>query len=66
MIQAGIGDKLGVFLQYISTFVVGYIVAFSISWKLTLVCATMFPFLVLIGILVTRVRACKEGCMGID
>ena len=42
-IQAGIGDKMVVFLQNVSTFLTGYIFAFSINWKLALVVSSVLP-----------------------
>ena len=42
-IQAGIGDKMVVFLQNVSTFLTGYIFAFSINWKLALVVSAVLP-----------------------
>ena len=44
-IQAGIGEKAALFLQYFSTFIVGFIIAFVHNWKLTLVVAVMLPLL---------------------
>lgn len=41
--EAGIGDKIGVFVQYLATFISGYVVAFTISWKMTLVVGSLLP-----------------------
>lgn len=44
-IQAGIGDKLSIFLNYISTFLACFLIAFSFNWKLALVVGAMVPVL---------------------
>ena len=44
-IQAGIGEKIALFLQYFSTFITGFIIAFIRNWKLTLVVAVILPLL---------------------
>ena len=44
-IQAGIGDKVQVFLTYFSTFVAGFVIGFATNWKLALVVSTMLPIL---------------------
>jgi ATP-binding cassette subfamily B (MDR/TAP) protein 1 len=36
-IQQGISDKIGAFLQHFVTFLVGYIIAFTKGWDMTLV-----------------------------
>jgi ABC-type multidrug transport system fused ATPase/permease subunit len=45
LIQAGIGDKVGSAVQYLSMFVTGFVIAFVFSWKLTLVILSFFPLL---------------------
>ena len=55
-IQSGIGDKVAVFLSYFSTFVTGYIVAFTRSWKMALVVMTMLPLIATVGAITSRVR----------
>lgn len=37
MIQSGISEKLGLFVQSVSTFVAAFVVAFIAQWKLTLI-----------------------------
>ena len=54
-IQSGIGDKVAVFLQSATTFVAGYVIAFTISWKLSLVLATMVPLLVIVAAMIAKV-----------
>ena len=54
-IQSGIGDKVAVFLSYFSTFISGYIIAFSKSWKLALVVMTMLPLIAFISATIAKV-----------
>ncbi|VDL60664.1 unnamed protein product [Hymenolepis diminuta] len=42
-IEAGIGEKLGIFIQCIIIFVSGLIIAFTKNWKLALVGCAVFP-----------------------
>ncbi|CAL8095684.1 unnamed protein product [Calicophoron daubneyi] len=44
-ITMGIGTKLSEFLQYMSSFIVGIIIAFTFGWKLTLVACSMLPII---------------------
>ena len=44
-IQEGIGDKVGTFLQWFSSFVTGFVIGFVYGWKLTLVILAVSPFL---------------------
>ncbi|XP_019388295.1 PREDICTED: phosphatidylcholine translocator ABCB4-like [Crocodylus porosus] len=44
-INEGIGDKIGMFFQAISTFLTGFIVGFTKGWKLTLVILALSPVL---------------------
>ena len=46
---------MAVFLSYFSTFVSGYIVAFTRSWKMALVVMTMLPLFALVGGTISRV-----------
>lgn len=51
LIQHGISEKLGLAFQGISAFVAAFIVAFSVQWKLTLICLCVAPAtLVIMGI----------------
>ena len=54
-IRAGIGDKVAVFLQYFSTFLAGFAVAFSFSWKMALVVGTMLPLLAFMAAVIAKV-----------
>lgn len=51
-LQLGISEKLGVFIEYVSTMVAAIIIAFVYSWSLTLVTAATILFIFLsVGIL---------------
>lgn len=47
-IHLGIGEKLSEFIQNISSFFIGFFIAFAYGWKLSLVACSSLP-LVLIG-----------------
>jgi len=53
-IEGGLGDKLGNVLMSLSMFVSGIIVAFTTSWKLTLVLIAVMPLMALGGMLITK------------
>ncbi|KAF7260038.1 hypothetical protein EG68_02391 [Paragonimus skrjabini miyazakii] len=46
-IETGIGTKLGEFVQNISGFIAGLVIAFTFKWKLTLVACAMLPLVVI-------------------
>ncbi|XP_009077778.1 PREDICTED: multidrug resistance protein 1-like, partial [Acanthisitta chloris] len=45
MIHEGIGDKICIFVQFLSTFLTGIIIGFIHGWKLTLVILSVSPLL---------------------
>lgn len=68
--------QVGVFLQHTATFVVGFVVAFTRSWDMTLVMVGCLPFLAGVGGIMaklvttlsnkattayTEVRSCVQG-----
>ena len=55
-IQAGIGDRVVVFLQNISTFLAGYIIAFIFGWKLALVVTSLLPFIAILTCIYAKVK----------
>ena len=55
-IRAGIGDKLSIFIQWIATFVTGFVIAFVRSWRFTLLLLAFTPFLVITGAVLSKVR----------
>ena len=55
-IQAGIGDKVVLFLQNITTFLAGYVIAFTFSWKLALVVTSQLPFIAFLTFVYAKVK----------
>nr|XP_006823098.1 PREDICTED: multidrug resistance protein 1A-like [Saccoglossus kowalevskii] len=53
-IKAGIGDKMGSFVQFFSAFLGGFIVGFIYGWKLTLVILAVSPLLAVCAALMTK------------
>ena len=45
-IQAGIGDKLSLFIDNFATFGGGFVIAFVVNWKMALIVAIMLPLIV--------------------
>lgn len=54
-INEGIGDKLGMLLQNLTTFVTGIIIGFVKGWKLTLVILAVSPLLGISAALIAKV-----------
>jgi ATP-binding cassette subfamily B (MDR/TAP) protein 1 len=54
-VQQAISDKMGIFLQHMSTFIVGYIIAFWRGWDVTLIMVGCLPFLAGAGALLAKV-----------
>ncbi|KAI8650841.1 hypothetical protein NCS57_01419000 [Fusarium keratoplasticum] len=48
LIQSGIAEKLGLFIQAISTFVAAFIIAFVSQWKLTFIIICIVPTLLIV------------------
>lgn len=48
MIQSGISEKLGLFVQSVVTFVAAFIIAFVAQWKLTLILICIVPAVILL------------------
>ena len=55
LVQAGIGDKVAILIQYVSMFVIGFVVAFIFSWKLTLAVLATTPLLAIAGGVMAKV-----------
>lgn len=55
--KEGIGDKLGLLIQYLAQFVAGFAIAFVYSWKLTLVIMSLSPLIVATIAVMTKVSA---------
>ncbi|ORX80523.1 P-loop containing nucleoside triphosphate hydrolase protein [Anaeromyces robustus] len=47
LIEEGIGPKIGILLQNLSTFIICFVVAFINGWKLTLYVSTLFPVIII-------------------
>ncbi|XP_048755888.2 ATP-dependent translocase ABCB1-like isoform X2 [Ostrea edulis] len=50
-IQTGIGDKMGIFFQWTSSFLTGVIIGFVYGWKLTLVILAFSPLIVIAALI---------------
>jgi ATP-binding cassette, subfamily B (MDR/TAP), member 1 len=61
LIQDGIGDKVGSAVQFLSTCVVGIIISFVHSWKLTLVILAIAPVLAAFGAVFAKLTADTTG-----
>ncbi|KAL5149236.1 ABC transporter B family member 11 [Glycine soja] len=63
LIQDAMGEKVGQFIQLISTFFGGFVVAFIKGWLLTVVMLSCIPLLVMSGAMITVIisRASSEG-----
>ncbi|KAF7555940.1 hypothetical protein G7Z17_g1838 [Cylindrodendrum hubeiense] len=48
LIQSGISEKLGLFIQAISTFVAAFVIAFITQWKLTLILLCIVPTILIV------------------
>ncbi|KAK9733047.1 hypothetical protein RND81_04G040000 [Saponaria officinalis] len=53
LIQDAMGEKVGKFIESISTFIGGFVIAFSRGWLLTLVMLSSMPLLVIAGSLMS-------------
>lgn len=60
-VREGIGDKLSICLQFISTFIAGFAIGFIKSWRLTLVMMSLTPILAICAAFLSRV-----GLHGLD
>ncbi|KAI6672601.1 hypothetical protein NL676_000507 [Syzygium grande] len=55
LIQDAMGEKVGKFMQLVSTFIGGFIIAFTKGWQLTLVMLSIIPPLVVSGALMSLI-----------
>ena len=53
-VKEGTGDKGGLLIQFTSQFVAGFIVGFAYNWKMTLIMASLSPFLIISGLFMAR------------
>ncbi|XP_063817690.1 ATP-dependent translocase ABCB1-like isoform X2 [Pseudophryne corroboree] len=56
-IHEGLGDKISIFIQFLSTFIAGIIIGFVNGWKLTLVILSVSPILGVSAALWTKLLA---------
>ncbi|XP_031432465.1 ATP-binding cassette, sub-family B (MDR/TAP), member 4 isoform X2 [Clupea harengus] len=54
-INEGIGDKLGLLIQSVSTFLTGFVIGFIKGWKLTLVILSISPLLGISAAIIAKV-----------
>lgn len=54
-VQAGIGDKLSIFFQWITTFFAGLVIGFVVDFRLTLVILGITPFLAIAAFVMAKV-----------
>ncbi|XP_065929444.1 ATP-dependent translocase ABCB1 isoform X3 [Magallana gigas] len=64
-IQMGIADKMGIFFQWMSSFIVGVIIGFVYGWKLTLVILAFGP-LIMIAALIQDKMISTASSKGLD
>ena len=58
-IHDGIGDKVGLLIQWLATFVGGFVVAFTSEWRLTLFLLAFAPLLAIAGFMMAKVSRRK-------
>lgn len=56
-ILEGIGTKLAQFLEALATFVIGFVIAFTQDWRLTLFILAFTPFLAIAGGIISVLTA---------
>ncbi|CAG8784244.1 17569_t:CDS:2, partial [Acaulospora morrowiae] len=57
LFQEGISEKVGLIIQYVATFITGFVIGFTKGWKLTLVLCSVFPLLAITGGLMGKLLA---------
>ncbi|ELU17748.1 hypothetical protein CAPTEDRAFT_209638 [Capitella teleta] len=53
-IETGIGDKLSIAMQHVSTFVAGFVIAFVYGWELALVILAIVPLMAVVGAIANK------------
>ena len=56
-IQAGIGDKVVLFMQGLTNFLAGFIIGYVVNWKLALVVSVMLPSILVIAAAIAKVQS---------
>ena len=54
-LQAGMGDKVATFIQWVSTFLIGAVICLVTGWELTLVILCVAPIAAFAGAVVAKV-----------
>ncbi|CAG8461734.1 6731_t:CDS:2 [Paraglomus occultum] len=57
LLQEGIAEKVGLIIQYITTFIAGFVIAYTKQWKLSLVLTAALPLLVAAAGLMSKILA---------
>lgn len=55
VILDGMGDKVTTMIQWVTTFIAAFVIAFISGWKLALASVAFCPVLVVVGAFMTRV-----------
>ncbi|VDM49047.1 unnamed protein product [Toxocara canis] len=55
--KEGMGDKMGICLQSLSQLLMGFGIAFFVSWKMTLVMLTVMPFIIIFVSIFVRIMS---------
>ncbi|WVQ95699.1 hypothetical protein IAU59_002798 [Kwoniella sp. CBS 9459] len=49
LVQEGTSEKIALIVQYLATFVTGFVLAFARSWRLALACSAILPVIITVG-----------------
>lgn len=60
-VNQGISEKLGLFIQGISTFFAAFVVAFAVQWKLTLITLSIVPTIIIVTSVCVALDSKVEG-----
>lgn len=55
VIEDGIGDKVATMIQWTTSFIAAYVLAFISGWKLALASAAFCPIIIMFGAFMTKV-----------
>jgi ABC-type multidrug transport system fused ATPase/permease subunit len=54
LVQLGISEKVGLAVSFMSTFFVGFILAYVRSWRLALALSSILPCIIIIGSIMNK------------
>lgn len=54
-IHAGIGDKFAILIQWLATFLAGFVIGFVREWRMTLFLIAVTPFLAVVTAIFSKV-----------